>query len=105
MLRKGRNLGRRIMAKPRKRYRYLQHEYSFPSFRASNVVRGVFGDPNLRIVYLNRRSKKPCADAVDMCSTAGTIGGAAAFATSPAVAFGSNWSSTCGVCIAGSVRL
>jgi len=78
------------MGKARKRHRYLKHEYSFPGFQASNIVRGEFGDPNLRIVSLNRRSKKLCADAVGACSTAGTIVGSAVFATSPAVEFGSN---------------
>jgi hypothetical protein len=33
--------------------------YSFAGFRAQEAVRGVFGDPDVRIVSLDRRSRKP----------------------------------------------
>src|SRR5258705_9014646 len=46
------------MARISKRLRRLWDTYSFEGFRAEPVVRGVFGDPKVRIVTLKRRSKK-----------------------------------------------
>src|SRR6201998_3952062 len=46
------------MARRSKRLRRLWDTYSFEGFRAEPVVRGVFGDPKVRIVTLKRRSKK-----------------------------------------------
>jgi transposase len=43
----------------------LSDGYSFPGFRAGSVIRGVFGDRDVRIITLTRRSKKPLAVAVD----------------------------------------
>src|SRR6478735_5824267 len=52
------------MARISKRLRRLWDTYSFEGFRAEPVVRGVFGDPKVRIVTLKRRSKKHRVDAV-----------------------------------------
>jgi antirestriction protein ArdC len=49
------------MAESGKRQRRLSDGYSFAGFRARVTVRGVFGDPNVRIVRLDRRSKKRLA--------------------------------------------
>src|SRR5215467_13400086 len=46
------------MVETGKRQRRLSDGYSFAGFRARATVRGVFGDPNVRIVRLDRRSKK-----------------------------------------------
>jgi pimeloyl-ACP methyl ester carboxylesterase len=46
------------MAESGKRQRRLSDGYSFAGFRARATVRGVFGDPNVRILRLDRRSKK-----------------------------------------------
>jgi transposase len=46
------------MAKSGKRQRRLSDGYSFAGFRALETVRGVFGDPDVRMVTLDRRSKK-----------------------------------------------
>jgi len=46
------------MTKSSKRQRRLWDGYSFAGFRARASVRGVFGDPDTRIVNLDRRAKK-----------------------------------------------
>src|ERR1700726_2074360 len=46
------------MAKSGKRLRRLSDGYSFAGFCARAIVRGVFGNPDVRIVSLERRSKK-----------------------------------------------
>src|SRR5258708_32859742 len=63
------------MAQSAKRRRRLSDGYSFACFRANAIVRGVFGDPDVRIVRLDRRSKKRFAAGVGGSTTAGTIGG------------------------------
>ena len=45
------------MAQSGKRQHRLSDGYSFAEFRAQATVRGVFGDPDVRIVKLGRRSK------------------------------------------------
>src|SRR6516162_4940668 len=60
------------MARPSKRLRRLWDTYSFEGFRAEPVVRGVFGDPKVRIVTLNRRSKKHRVEAVAASRWGGT---------------------------------
>lgn len=40
------------------RQRRLSDAYSFAGFRAKATVRGVFGDPDVRIISVQRRSKK-----------------------------------------------
>ena len=44
--------------------RRLVGVYRFPAFRPRATVRGVFGDPKVRIVRLERRGKKLCAEPV-----------------------------------------
>jgi len=85
------------MAKSGKRQRRLSDEYSFAGFRARATVRGVFGDPDVRIVRLDRRSKKRFAAVAGGPVTAGTIGGCGRFATCRARDFGLFWNSKCGV--------
>jgi hypothetical protein len=46
------------MAQSGKRQRRLSDGYSFRGFRAQATVHGVFGDRDVRIVTLDRRSKK-----------------------------------------------
>jgi len=70
--------------------------YSFAGFRANETLRGVFGDPDVRILRLDRRSKKRFAAVVGRCGTAGTTGGCGRFATFRAQAFGLFWNSKCG---------
>src|SRR5678809_1294146 len=60
------------MARISKRLRRLWDTYSFEGFRAEPVVRGVFGDPKVRIVTLKRRSKKHRVDAVAASRSGGT---------------------------------
>jgi len=68
------------MVKSGKRLRRLSDGHSFAGFRAGATVRGVFGDPDLRIVRLERRSKKRLAVVAGWSRSAGTIGGYVGFA-------------------------
>ena len=84
------------MAKSGKRLRRLSDGYSFAGFRARATVRGVFGDPDVRVVGLERRSKKRFAAAAGWSRTAGTTGGYGKFATCRAQDFGLFWNSKYG---------
>src|SRR6202051_2926205 len=64
------------MAESGKRQRRLPDGYSFAGVRARATVRGVFGEPDVRIVRLDRRSKKRFAVVADGSRRAGTtVGG------------------------------
>src|SRR5271170_1264889 len=67
------------MSESGKRQRRLSDGYSFAGFRACESVRGVFGDPDVRIVTLDRRSKKRFAAAAVASRWAGTIAGYGGF--------------------------
>jgi hypothetical protein len=84
------------MAKSGKRLRRLSDDYSFAGFRARATVRGVFGDPDVRIVRLERRSKKRFAVVADGAGSAGTIDGCGKFAICRAQDCGSFSNSKCG---------
>jgi len=84
------------MAKSGKGQRRLSDGYSFTGFRVRETVRGVFGDPDVRIVTLDRRSKKRLAVAAVASRWAGTIAGYGEFATFRAPGCGSFWSWRCG---------
>ena len=62
------------MAKSGKRQRRLSDGYSFAGFRAQATVRGVIGNPDVRIMRLDRRSKKRFAAVAGGSGTAGTTG-------------------------------
>jgi hypothetical protein len=49
------------MAQSGKGQQRLSDGYSFAVFRAQSTVRGVFGDPGVRIVRLDRHAKKRSA--------------------------------------------
>src|SRR5260370_28087606 len=77
------------MARSAKRRRRVSDGDSFGCFRANAIVRGVLGDQDVRIVRLDRRSKKRFAAVVGGYTTAGRIGGCGRFATCRAQDFGS----------------
>jgi hypothetical protein len=83
------------MAKSGKRLRHLSDGYSFAGFRARATVRGVFGDPDVRIVSLERRSKKRSVAVAGGSRKAGTTGGCDRFATCRPRDFGLFWNSKC----------
>lgn len=89
------------MRRDRKRRRRLSDGYSFAGLRAKEFVRGVFGEPDVRIVSLERRSKKRCAAVAGGCRQAGTIGGFVRFAIFRARDIGYSWSWRCGAWIVG----
>src|SRR3954471_16496430 len=72
------------MARRSKRLRRLWDTYSFEGFRAEPIVRGVFGDPKVRIVTLKRRSKKHHVDAVAASRSGGTTAKSGRCVTCPA---------------------
>jgi hypothetical protein len=84
------------MAKSGKRLRRLSDGYSFAGFRAKVTVRGVFGNPDVRIVRLDRRSKKRFAAVAGWSGTVGTTGECGRFATCRAQDFGLFSNSKCG---------
>ncbi len=81
--------------------RRLEDTYRFPGFRPRATVRGVFGDPKVRILPLQRRGKKHSVGRVAV--------GIARFTTTRSVGFGicpvatrvSTWKSPFGGCGAG----
>jgi len=83
------------MAQSGKGQRRLSDGYSFQDFRAQAAVRGVFGDRDVRIVTLDRRSKKPPAGAAGWSRPAGTTRPSGGFATFRAPGFASSWNSMC----------
>jgi hypothetical protein len=83
------------MVKSGKRLRCLSDGYSFAGFRARATVRGVFGDTDVRIVRLERRSKKRFAAVAGWAGAGGTIGGYGKFAICRARDFGLLWNSKC----------
>jgi hypothetical protein len=91
------------MGKDRKRRRRLSDGYRFAGFRPDAFVRGVFGEPDVRIVVLHRRSKKPSAAAAGGRRGAGTTGGFAKSATCRAAAIGYGWSWRCDASIVATV--
>jgi hypothetical protein len=69
----------------------LLDEYRFPGFRPLPVVKGIFGDPEVRVISFVRREKKRLADAVAGFIGAGTTAESDAFGTSPAAMSASIW--------------
>ena len=83
------------MAKKPKRQHRLSDAYSFAGCRAKAALRGVFGDPDVRIVSLDRRSKKQCAAAAGEPRKAGTTGASGRFTILPVAGSGLCWSLRC----------
>jgi len=80
--------------------RELRDAYRFPGFVPRHLIRGIFGDPQARVVSLTRRAKKRSAVRVARRIAAGTIGGAVGSATCRAAPSASISSSTCAASIA-----
>jgi transposase len=57
------------MAQSGKGQQRLSDGYSFADFCAQTTVRGVFGDPGVRIVWLDRRAKKTVCDGCGQAQT------------------------------------
>jgi len=73
----------------------LADAYRFPGFVPASTVRGVFGDPWVRIVTLRRSQKKrPVAFVADGIG-ASTTRSFAWSATCPVVGIASTWSCRC----------
>jgi hypothetical protein len=83
--------------------RELRDAYRFPGFIPRRTIRGLFGDPQARVVPLTRRAKKQSAGPVARRIVAGTIGANARSAICRAAISGSISSSICGASTAGGV--
>jgi hypothetical protein len=68
----------------RTKRRRLTDGYTPPGFRALATVRGVFGDPRVRVVMLVRRSKKRSAAPAVIGTMAGMTAGDAGSVIYPA---------------------
>jgi hypothetical protein len=80
--------------------RELRDAYRFPGFIPGRTIRGIFGDPQARVVSLTRRAKKQSAGRVARRIVTGTIGDNAGSAICHAARFASISSSTCAASIA-----
>jgi len=61
--------------------RRLLDEYQFPGVRPRSAIRGMFGDPKARIIWLDRIEKKRHAVAVAPCIAAITTRQRAGYGT------------------------
>lgn len=68
--------------------------YSFPGFRAAAQLKGVFGDPDVRVVWLRRKKRPAPVRAVVGRAARSTIGACRARGIFRPVAFASCWSSS-----------
>src|SRR5207245_6426695 len=76
----------------RKFRRQLRDAYRFPGFVPVDQVRGMFGDPRVRVVPLRRRRKKRRVVSARLCAAAFTIGDRGWRAICPAARCESTWS-------------
>jgi hypothetical protein len=86
------------MVKSAKRRRRLWDAYAFLGFCPRSAVRGVFGDPKVRIITLNRRSKKRPAAAAAVFNLAGMTDAGGRFAICRVATRASCWNSRFGAC-------
>jgi hypothetical protein len=75
--------------------RQLRDSYRFAGFFPAGTVRGVFGDPKVRILTLHRREKKQPVEFVTGGTAAFTTRSFAWSATLPVVNTISTWSCSC----------
>jgi hypothetical protein len=75
-----------------RKHRRLWDTYRFPGFRPRSTVRGIFGDPKARIVFLDRRGKKRFAQPAAISSEDGTIASGAGCGIWRAEIIASTWS-------------
>ena len=87
----------------RKRRR-LQDAYRFPGFQPLATVRGVFGDPQVRIVRLLRRQKKRLAGYAERSIGRSTISGYDGWAIWRVETQGFTWSCRSDECTAAGVE-
>jgi len=84
------------MARAAKRSRRLWDTYSFFGFRPEQTVRGIFGDPQARVITLKRRSKKRLVDVAVASRWGGTTARSAACVIVRAATRGYFWKWKCG---------
>ena len=87
----------------RSKRRRLTDGYTFPGFRALATVRGVFGEPRVRVVTLVRRSKKRSVAPAVAGTMVGTTVGYGVSATCPAATHASISTSKSDASIVGAV--
>ena len=77
------------------RERRLRDTYRFPGFVPAATVRGVFGDPLVRVLTLRRRQKKRPVESVGMGTAAFTIRSFAWCETCRVVSIAFTWRCSC----------
>jgi len=77
------------------RGRQLREAYKFVGFFPARTVRGVFGDPFIRVLMLSRGQKKQHAEYVVVGTAAFTIRSFAWCEICPAASIASIWSCSC----------
>ena len=83
--------------------RRLLDEYRFPGYRPSAKIRGVFGYPRARVIYLKRTQKKRYAVVAERSIGVITTRRCVGYETYPVGMLGSIWRWKCGGSNAGSV--
>ncbi len=86
------------------KYQRLWDTYRFAGFRPASTVRGIFGDPKVRVIRLQRRGNKRDVVSVATSTAVGTIAGCAECATCLVETPGSTWNWKSGASIAGAVE-
>ena len=75
--------------------RDLRDAYRFPGFVPARIIRGVFGDPQARVVSLKRRQKKQRVESVGVGTAAFTIRSFVWCETCPVASIAFIWSYLC----------
>jgi hypothetical protein len=55
------------------KFKHLTDGYRFPGFTPDHIVKGVFGDPNARVIRLHRTQKKHTVQPVTKATTVSMI--------------------------------
>jgi hypothetical protein len=76
--------------------RNLRDAYRFPGFVPAMIIRGVFGNPQARVVSLQRRQKKQPVESVAAGTAATTTASFRWCAIYPVATCASTWSWKCG---------
>src|SRR6266853_4560339 len=77
------------------RGRQLREAYRFPGFPPASAVRGVFGDPHVRVLTLRRGQKKRRVESVAVGTAVFTIRSFVWCETCPAASIAFTWSCSC----------
>ena len=86
-----------------KKTKKLLDEYRFPGFRPKAKLKGLFGDPQARVIELKRRQKKPVVAVAGLLTGVFMTARYGKFATCLVAGSGSIWKWKYAGCFAASV--